>query len=220
MSLLLYAIGDGVASAPRVRTGVGSRPLRSIGGSGLTALVSEHDVPPALDEDTLWTFERVVEAQMESGPVLPVRFGSLVSDVPALQRVLRERHRELTAQLDRIRGAAELSVRAVWSSAEADPAPGCTPHTGTAYLMARLGPQRRARALSERMRDALDDLARETRYRVPGRPDAPVSAAFLVGVDDVEMFVDRVESLRIDCAELICTGPWPAYSFVGARSSG
>ena len=65
--------------------------------------------------------------------------------------------------------------------------------------------------------ETLDPLADASRYRLLARPTAPVTAAFLVKRDRTEEFVRQAVALdaRIEEAELTCTGPWPAYSFVG-----
>lgn len=221
MSLLLYGITDGASTDPGPATGVGSRPVRRVDCHGLVALVSEHEGTPPSDEDTLWTFERVIEDHMTGGPVLPARFGSLVPDGEALREILSQRHAELGAQLERIRGAVELSVRVFWpeSESESESEPR-TAQTGTGYLLARAVPERRAGQLADRLHEQLDGLARSTRYRLLPRPTTPVTAAFLVGHEHVHEFAQRVEDLGagLEDAELVCTGPWPAYSFVENQS--
>ncbi len=52
------------------------------------------------------------------------------------------------------------------------------------------------------------------------RPTDPVIAAYLVDSDRTDEFVAGVRDLgtAIEDAELVCTGPWPPYSFVGGRN--
>ena len=71
--------------------------------------------------------------------------------------------------------------------------------------------------MRDRIGAVLDPLADASRYRLLARPTAPVTAAFLVRRDRTEEFVRHAAALdaRIADAELTCTGPWPAYSFVG-----
>src|SRR5205807_2635684 len=57
---------------------------------------------------SLWDHEAVVEAVMQDGAVLPMRFGSVVDDVEAF---LASRRASLVAALSRVRGAVELGVR-------------------------------------------------------------------------------------------------------------
>jgi len=160
--------------------------LRVVEAAGLAAVVGDHDAP-APSVDALWQHERVVEGLMERGPVLPMRFGSTTHDVGVL---LEERHAELTAALERVRGAVELGVRAT-----PDPEPAAS---GTEYLM------RRAR--TERAHAALAEFARASVAR-------PHAGAYLVDRDTVDAFRARVRELD---ERLTCTGPWPPYSFVAA----
>lgn len=221
MSLLLYAITDGSLADAVGGEGVAGRPLRTIGADGMVGVVSDHRDPPALCEATLWAFEHVIERMMADRTVLPARFGTLVEDAPTLQGILRDRHDELSSKFERIRGAVELGVRASWPPAEAPaPEPPAGPDAGTSYMLARVARDTRARNLAVRIDQQLGDLARAARYRVLTRPTFPVTAAYLVDRERAAEFVSRVEELQaaIDDTELVCTGPWPPYSFVGAET--
>jgi hypothetical protein len=61
------------------------------------------------------------------------------------------------------------------------------------------------------MHETLSTLARESRELSPGR------GAYLVPREDVAAFVARVAALEEanDDLSLLCTGPWPPYSFAG-----
>src|SRR5438128_2353383 len=76
----------------------------------LAAIIGAAPPPYAPDERSLWHHEAVVEAAMERGPVLPMRYGSVVDDVTGF---LATRYDELAASLDRVRGAVEMGVRIV-----------------------------------------------------------------------------------------------------------
>jgi hypothetical protein len=67
------------------------------------------------------------------------------------------------------------------------------------------------------LHDELAARARASRQRVLALPSVPVSAAFLVDRGSADAFVSAVTRLdaQLEDAELVCTGPWPAYSFVG-----
>jgi hypothetical protein len=84
-------------------------------------------------------------------------------------------------------------------------------------MRARLAPQQRARELADRVHAQLDGFARASRHRILTRATVPVSAAFLIDQGTQEEFVNAVTGLdaRLDDTELVCTGPWPPYSFVG-----
>jgi hypothetical protein len=54
---------------------------------------------------------------MRACTVLPVRFGSLFADETALSATLATHEAELRADLDRVRGRLELSLRVLWEQA-------------------------------------------------------------------------------------------------------
>jgi hypothetical protein len=216
MSVLLYAITDHGRLPEVPLRGVDGAVVRLVATEGLVAAVTEHDPTPALDVETLWTFEHVIEALIGEGAALPVRFGTLLSADGDVARMLTTRRLDLERKLDGIRGAVELSVRGIWPDA-AEPVEATPALTGTAYMRSRLEPHRRARDLAARVHAQLDDHARASCHRLLTRAYVPVSAAFLVERGSEDDFLCRVRGLdaQLDDAELVCTGPWPAYSFVG-----
>jgi Gas vesicle synthesis protein GvpL/GvpF len=203
----LYAITDDPAPPlPKVAS------LRAVANHGL-ALVCAPARDSELSPEVLWRHEAVVEALMEDRDLLPVRFGSRLEDETAAVRALGERHRQLALALDRVRGAVELSVR-MMVDAPRD-APVAEPVTGTEYLRAkaRVGAEREAalRAVHE----PLSLRARESSERPVRDPNELLRAAYLVERDAVESFVELVGELQAadPRVRLLCTGPWPPYSF-------
>jgi hypothetical protein len=91
---------------------------------------------------------------------------------------------------------------------------------GTAYLRDRLARAQAAARVDALLRP-LDEAAREHCRLGPGADgDAPtLRRAYLVDRDRLEEFLGLVRAL--DAAhpdlELLCTGPWPPYSFCGSR---
>jgi hypothetical protein len=221
MTLLLYGIADCDLDAADGGEGVAARRLQATGEDGLVALFSRHEDPPVVTEATLWTFERVIENQMSRHAVLPARFGSMFEQVQDIERALRERRNELTAKFELVRGAVELGVRATWPHAEGDSTPS-GPNAGASYMLARVAQGRRAREIAAEMRGALDALARATSYRLLSRPTAPVIASYLVERRRSDELAARVQHLdaTMQGVELVCTGPWPPYSFVGEDADG
>jgi hypothetical protein len=215
VSLLLYAIAEEGAETARTSRGVEAAPVRVIAAAGLRALVSEHAARPTPTEHDLWAFEDVVAAEMDSGAVLPARFGSMVADREALERLLHARRGRLREQLERVRGAVELGVRAMCpgGSGEAGSTLGMS---GLAYMRGRVAENERARELARRLEDELAPLARAARLRVLPRHRVLLSGAYLVDRDRMTAFAARAAALEDELpdAELLCTGPWPPYSFV------
>jgi len=226
--LYLYAITDDPVG-PFERTGLRGSQLRTVGSDGLYAVVSDHEeLRLEATEDDLWTQESVVEEVMERAVALPMRLGSVLADEMEALTLLRERREELAATLDRVRGAVELGVRAAIESLP-DAEPESTPAgsgPGTAYMLARLDQARRGAEVAARIHEPLATLARESRHRLgngaPGggsrRPQ--LSASYLVDRGRVDRFRARVEELEDEVAEasIVCTGPWPPYSFTSTES--
>jgi hypothetical protein len=75
--------------------------------------------------------------------------------------------------------------------------------------------QRAAEDLVKRIYPPLAELARDATHRVLPAPDTPIVAAYLVPRDGAAHFRRRVMQLddTHDGVTLICTGPWPPYSF-------
>jgi hypothetical protein len=187
----------------------------------LTAVVGECQRPPEPAPDTLLRYERVMEDLMGEGTVLPARFGTAVPDDAAVVQLLGDRHDELHEALVRVAGAVELGVRARWSDDTGALSRPSGPSAGSRYMFARLQLRRRARELASHLDAVLGELARARRSRLLPAEGTPVAAAYLVDRGHAEEFVHRSRRLdeSIDDASLVCTGPWPPYSFVTGESA-
>jgi len=179
--------------------------VQAVRSNGLVALCAPTE-PREVSVDALWRHEEVVESLMEGRDLLPVRFGTLVADEQAAARAVAERSEELAASLDRVRGAVELAVRADPREPEtAAPREGTS---GREYMSAKA----RRMAAARMVHEPLGDLARDSAVQ-PG-PEL-LRAAYLVDRAAVDRFVSVVRQLQRDHPELhlVCTGPWPPYSF-------
>ena len=145
---------------------------------------------PAADADALWQRESLLEELMRERALLPIRYGTRVEDDDAAAAAVAPRDAELAAALDRVRGAVEVSVRAVAGDGPVTAAP-------------------------EAVHDRLSAAAREhARHDGP----EPLRAAYLVDAGAVDHFVSTVRELQHEHPDLsiLCTGPWPPYSFAEA----
>lgn len=184
--------------------------LRTVPAGDLAVICApaqERDVSP----EALWRHEEVVEALMQDRDLLPVRYGTVLEDDAAVERAVTERRDELAASLARVRGAAELSVRAVAVGADGD-ATG-TP-SGAEYLRTRARTSAARDAVARSLHEPLAALARADVRRTPP-PGELLRAAYLVDRDAVGTFTRLVARLdeRNPDLRLLCTGPWPPYSF-------
>ncbi|ARZ70847.1 gas vesicle synthesis protein GvpLGvpF [Streptomyces albireticuli] len=100
---------------PEGLTGVGDppRPVRVVGGGGLTAVVS--DCPDRLrpKRRDLLAHQRVLAEVGRWSTVLPMRFGSVSDSDEKVRAVLAEHAERYREQLDRLTGRVEYNVKAV-----------------------------------------------------------------------------------------------------------
>jgi hypothetical protein len=219
--LYVYALSD--SPTPPTVLGLGDAPPSVSGREGLFAVWSEHEEDRIeADEIALWEHERVVEALLEEGTILPMRFGSWVRDCEALLEMLAERRDEFESALDRVRGAVEIGVRALMRGepSELVPALAGADRPGTAYMLARLNHEKRSEAIAAHVHKPLAALSRASTARRTSLSGS-VNTAYLVDREDVDPFRTAVEKLddTVEDATIVCTGPWPPYSFTPTGSS-
>jgi hypothetical protein len=185
-------------------------PLRAVRSDGLAVLYAPAERRQVTPE-ALWRHEQTVEALMTKRDLLPVRFGTLVPDPRAAARAVAERSTELATSLDRVRGALELAVRVETREPQSEPTR--RGQSGRDYMSAK------ARRIAEAglVHEPLAGVARENVLHAG--PEL-LRAAYLVDRGAVESFVGLVRQLQETHSELdvLCTGPWPPYSFAGEAS--
>jgi gas vesicle protein GvpL/GvpF len=226
----LYAITDRPAASRRplpTEPGVDGHGLAEVVRGRLAAVIGRDAAEVAPSTDALWAHEAVADALMAERALLPLRFGTLLADEAAVERVLEERRGEFARALLRVRGRVELGVRAAVAS-PAEPPGGeeravvlarGAPGAGHAYLAEQRARRDRAEALLDAIHAPLARLADASERRVGGATHPTLRAAYLVpapGVDTFRAAVDGLARERPDVA-VACTGPWPPYSFVGDR---
>jgi Gas vesicle synthesis protein GvpL/GvpF len=246
----LYAYGIAAADLPVPEDGPtlteGTRIERVTAGD--LALLVSRVTPDQLrvDEDDLSESGRlatlarghdaVVRAAATAGPVLPLRFGTVVADEAAARRLLDEHGAAARTQLRRIGDTREWGVKLV-RRLGVEPVPTARPAdrtevTGTEYLT------RRRQALQEhdsseqaagRASDLLEETLRPYVAESLRRGGAPGSSllldlAFLVPPDSEAGFLaaaaDLRERLDPDGLEVEVSGPWPPYSFASLDRGG
>ena len=209
----VYAICEREAQRLPGVGGLGGAPLEAICEGPLLAVASRGDnVPDALSVELLSAHERVVETLLEERAVLPMRFGTRFAAPGEVQAALAARSTALLDALDRVRGRVELAVRARRPAAEAARVPVPAGAGGREYLAARLRVSRSAATLHE----PLAALATATRCWPALAPGELLRASYLVERGAVPRFRDAVQALQREHPEaaVVCTGPWPAYSFM------
>ncbi len=162
----------------------------------IEALVSatSYDLPP-FDEAHLLAHQRVLEAAMHRGTVLPAPFGIVFRGRRQLIHMLQDQYVALDEGLSFLDGYWELRVHI-----SSPTAPEAAPELADAAMQ------------------IYSEMRRHARAAVPFPADGRrlVSAAFLVERSAWIEFVEHADDLGAAHPELSfdVTGPWPAYDFV------
>lgn len=223
--IYVYALTDS-AGVPST-LGLEDRPVEVVGGPQVYAACGRLERTLPAIPDNLWRHEEVVEELMRDSTVLPARFGTCFGTESGLRATLYQREPELARGLDRVRGAVELGVRALWQwdwNGEDPTAPlSEPPDPGRTYMLRRLAAERHRRErktaaeqLTADLHASFASIARDQVCRTLETPGLLLSGAYLVRDGDVEAFRRRAEEVADSAPQVkvLCTGPWPPYHFV------
>jgi Gas vesicle synthesis protein GvpL/GvpF len=234
MALYVY----GIMRAPEARDAAARGEVALVEHAGLAALVSETpDAGLRLRRENVMAHSDVLQAAFEHGPVLPLRFGTVLAgrDVVAAQ-FLDARAEALRLRLEALEGKAELQVKATYSeepllrsilSQDARLAAVVgriqqLPPAATHFERIRIGEAISAAIATRRARDGdglmagLRPLAVAVSVAEPHHERAMLNAAFLVERSVLQRFDKAVESASDRHAgevEFKLIGPMPPYSF-------
>lgn len=209
----VYGVVDGLRELPPL-AGVDEAPLERRRVAGLELVLSKAVTPPSAEvsRETVLRHAQVVEELMRrSAAILPAQLGRAFRDEAQLATAVVEQAAQLERSLERVRGCVEFGLRATADAAEPPEA-----DTGAGYMRARLEQTRRQDDLVERLHEPLARLARATTLQ---RPAGGLIGAYLVARDDVAEF--EAAAARLEGAPgvtVVCTGPWPPYSFAAGAS--
>jgi hypothetical protein len=222
--------------------GVGEHPglLRDVRFDGLAALISELDSSGRLGSpDDLRAHREILDATAAEVPVLPLRFGTILTSEDAVAKdLLAAHHDEFTAALDQLEGRTEFQVKGRYvkdavlgevlsQNKQAaglretiqgkDPEAARNARVELGQLLnqaVKAWREEDARAL----RQAMERLCVASVAREPSHELDAVHVAFLVAVDKEPEVERAIEDLaqewegRIDVQLL---GPMAAYDFAG-----
>jgi hypothetical protein len=211
-----YGITEPGPGLPPSTRGIGGVALRVLESGGLAVVYSRHRSVRARPSPALvLQHERVLEALMERGPVLPMRFGTQLENTDRLADALTARQDDLLPALDRVRGRVEIGIRAL----PIDPSPtrARSPPSGRDYVLSRVAAHRRHERVIAQIHRPLQALASASVVRERSTSPAVMVASYLVDTRQVDDFRRRANELVTDQHDLrvVVTGPWPPYSFTG-----
>lgn len=184
----------------------GREGLAALAAGPVTVLYEERPEPPSDDREDVLEHGRRILALAAQVPLLPIRYGTTLTDTDELGAVAEERADEWSRRLAHLADRCELVVHLdVHGSA-----PAGRPDSGRAYLEARMARlRRRERALAD-VRRVLEPWSPETRVLPDQRRLAVLVARADAGParDALAGWGDGQPDL-----EVVVSGPWPPFSF-------
>jgi gas vesicle protein GvpL/GvpF len=228
--------------------GLGDPPakVQLVRSGEVAALVSEIDLAhPLGSPEDLMAHERLLDSVAPEVPVLPVRFGAVLTDHTAVaQELLGSNHDEFLAAIDQLEGRAQYVVKgryveeALLAEVLAEnPAAGKLREQiraagggdATRELRVQLGEvineavTAKREADTRRAGEALAPVVVASAVREPSHEMDATNIAVLVDMDEAEEFERAVGELANDWegrATVRLLGPMAAYDFVVTDASG
>ena len=244
MPLYLYGLmrADDLGSTDAFAAGEHAPPVDCIVHDGVAALVSAVEGQPVrLRRAAVTAHTEVLQRAFEHGPVLPLRFGTVVADAEALKdEFLARRGEQLKSQLDQLAGKGEFRLKVSYleepilrsilaqdvalrrSAEQVRELPEAASHfqrVGLGEHIALAMQARRDHDVQQVLAE-LAPLAFAVEVGPLQQPAMVLNASFLVAEETRERFDATVERLASERAELMqfkLIGPLPAHSFVDTQ---
>lgn len=208
---------DGLRLAPLDRIAVVYDVMSQRELAGMDTEVSEH----SRLADLARRHDETLRRMARSGPVLPIRLGTVFADPAPMMALLGPAEADLAGELDRVRGRHEWSVRiSAGGPTPSEP----TAKSGTDYLLGRRDEHRRRDDLAAAIAAVDETLAGWADATAGpgsagGRP--ALSRAYLVPDAGAADFAAAVTAAAAELeprgCQFVLTGPLPPYSFVAVR---
>lgn len=238
----VYGVLPGDVELTEEIRGVGNTEVKLVRGGDLAALVSEVELTgPIGTPDDLQAHQELLDSTASGAPVLPLRFGAvLTSEDAVVSELLEPNHDEFVAVLEELDGRLQYLIRGRYDE--------------QAALGEILSENEEAAQLRDQIRDADPDATRDERIRLgeiinnaisamreedtrqllsamedkavvsvirdPTHELDAVNVAFLIEEDSEDEMDQVVEDLGNQWegrVELRVLGPMAPYDFVGAR---
>ena len=213
--------------------------VRLVEAGDLAALVS--DSPEKASREAVLSHNRVLEAALDDSPVVPLRFGFVMTDDDAVRtEILEAHHDELAKLLERFEGRVQFALKVYYheDAIVADILAGepelarlrdetrGQPEDATYKQRVRLGEllnkaiERRRERDGKEILDGLQPLAEAVALEGPEDELMLANVVFLLERDRLEEFNATLEEIAGERAELMrfrLIGPMPAYNFIEAE---
>src|SRR5665213_1711060 len=192
--------------------------------SDFAIVVSEHNPEDNLDQKCAGDHARVIADCFQHSTVLPFRFGTVFTDDDALRRSVRSNQRQFNANVERLRGKAEMHLKVVLEDGGPNaPKYASLPCAGKEYLsrlretaVLQRERQTKAKAVFVQMHRMFAPLEEEISCRHTESGKILLDIAHLIDHGNVARYQNKYssasQSMR-DC-QMMLSGPWPPYNFV------
>jgi hypothetical protein len=196
--------------------------------AGDLAIVVSEQTPEdsaRMDQAAARTHARVVADCFKHSTVLPFRFGTAFADDDSLRRSVRSNQRHFLANIERLRGKAEMHLKVVVDDIcpQVLAAVARDASVGQQYLSslrisasAQRERQSKARALSVQMNRMFLPIEEEITCKRMESGKMLLDIAHLIDNKTIERYQNKYSSatsLLKDC-NMQLSGPWPPYHFV------
>ncbi|MFC0008058.1 GvpL/GvpF family gas vesicle protein [Micromonospora siamensis] len=241
--LFIYGIVPSDVEPTPDAAGVGDPPgeITAVRHGELAALVSEVGLEQPMGRPAdLTAYQTLLDGTAAVAPVLPVRFGTVVTGPDAVEDLLSAHHDEFAETLDQLEDRLQYTVHGRYDDSaliseilagNADAARLAEqvrgrPETETREARIRLGEmisqavELSREAENGRLVNEMGRYAVRTAVRPPSSELDAVNVAFLIGADHEEEFLAAVEDFaeqRRDLIRMRLLGPLAPYDFVGAH---
>jgi hypothetical protein len=231
-----YGIVRAGASLDALGRGDGLPPVRLVEAGDLAALVTDSAERPT--RETVLDHGRVLEAALQGSPVVPLRFGMVMTDEDAVRtEILEAHHDELAKLLERFEGRVQMTLKVyyreemvVGATLAAEPelarlrdAVRGRPEDATYKERIRLGEllnkaiEKRKLADGKEILERLQPLAEAVALEPPEDELMLAHVVFLLRRDQTAEFDLTLEQLAQERNELMrfrLLGPMPVYNFI------
>ena len=192
--------------------------------SDLAVIVSEHNPEDndRMDQQAQKDHARVIADCFKLSTVLPFRFGTTFQDDDSLRRSVRSNQRHFLANVERLRGKAEMHLKVLVDDICPEKALR-EAGVGQEYLASlresasrQRERQSKARALSVQMHRMFLPLAEEITCKRMESGKMLLDIAHLIDNKTVERYQNKYTSamqMMKEC-KMQLSGPWPPYHFV------
>jgi hypothetical protein len=242
--IFLYAVVPSDVEPTEDAEGIGHGAVSTVTHQDIAALVTEVGLDRPLGKpEELRTYQQLLDGTAVVAPVLPVRFGAVLTDADAVADLLATYHDEFAAALGELEGLVEYAVRgryveqALLTEVLAENSQiqqmrdqvRSQPEELTVNLRMRLGElvnqavEAKRNADTQRVVDALAPLSEQVVVRPASHEEDAANIALLVETERREEFEDAVRQLAEEWADRVTLrllGPLAPYDFVASLDPG